>query len=230
MKNMINPTLKAILAEREDISDYLFHFTKGRHAFDILLKILTDGELKDIKRNGYICFTEAPLTALYNMFQIFDRYPEPMYAPYGVGIKKDVLYDLGCRPVIYGTNEDFETFPKHLYWRCVEYIPNCIDYSWLREWRLKMKELKIPIDNSIVITQTDKEQLELMQCTDEFDFDGDIDDGEFHGYATCGFERKYKGVSMEDIKEVCNLSKSDLYKLLIKQNIGDVENRNLGYF
>ena len=51
---MVNSTLKAILAAREDISDYLFHFTRGSKAFETLLRILADGELKDIKRNGYI--------------------------------------------------------------------------------------------------------------------------------------------------------------------------------
>ena len=44
---MVNSTLKAILAAREDISDYLFHFTRGSKAFETLLRILADGELKD---------------------------------------------------------------------------------------------------------------------------------------------------------------------------------------
>lgn len=227
---MKNQTLLDILASREDLSDYLFHFTKGKYAFETLKIILNEGILKDVNKRGYLCFTEAPVTALFNMFQIFERCKNPMYAPYGIGIKKNLLYNDGCRPVIYGTIEDFGTFPKHLYWRCEEYKPDEKDYSWLREWRLKIKEFKLPIEDCIVITKTDHEQLELMQCTDDIDFDGDIDDGEFHGYATCGLERKYKGVSMENIKEVCDLSKSDMFKLLSKQNIGDVDNRILGYF
>lgn len=87
---MVNSTLLQILASREDLSDYLFHFTRGKKAFETLEKILNDGKLKDVYKRGYLCFTEAPLTTLYNMFQIFERYDNPMYAPYGIGLKKKV--------------------------------------------------------------------------------------------------------------------------------------------
>ena len=228
---MVNSTLKAILAAREDISDYLFHFTRGSKAFETLLRILADGELKDIKRNGYICFTEAPLTALYNMFQIFDRYPEPMFAPYGVGIKKDILFDLGCRPVIYGTNDDFGKLSQCLYWRCVEYKPKVSDYTWLREWRIKANTLKLFPSGCIVITKTDYEQTLLMRdIGEDFDIDGDIDDGEFHGYVKGEFERVYKGVSMESIRNVCLLSNKELNNILDTQTIGESETQLLGYF
>lgn len=227
---MVNQTLAQILASREDISEYLFHFTKGKNAFETLISILNDGKLKDVNRRGYLCFTEAPLTTLYNMFQIFERYDNPMYAPYGIGIKKNLLFNEGCRPVIYGTKEDFCTFPKHLYWRCEEYKPGIKDYSWLREWRIKSASYNLPED-SIIITKTDYEQILLMKDTgDDFDFDGDIEDGEYHGYVTGGFQRMYKGVSMEDIRNVCTLSKVELEKILSTQKPGDIENRVLGWF
>lgn len=50
-----NKTLLKILSAREDISDYLFHFTKGSDAKNTLTSILGDSEIKDVKR-GYICF------------------------------------------------------------------------------------------------------------------------------------------------------------------------------
>ena len=226
---MENQTLLKILASREDLSDYLFHFTKGKNAFETLTVILNDGLLKDVNKRGYLCFTEAPLTALFNMFQIFERYKNPMYAPYGIGIKKELLYNMGCRPVIYGTYEDFEAFPKQLLWRCVEYKPKVNDYSWLREWRLKSDVFSLPKD-TIVITKTDYEQILLMRDTgDVFDFDGDIEDGEYHSYVTGGFERLYKGISMEDIQNVCMLSKAELENILMTQKPGDVENRFLGW-
>ena len=227
---MINSTLLHILASREDISDYLFHFTKGKKAFETLGAILNDGKIKDVNKRGYLCFTEAPLTALYSMFQIFERYDSPMYAPYGIGIKKDLLYNEGCRPVIYGTKEDFDTIPKHLYWRCEEYVPDTRDYSWLREWRIKSASYNLSVD-CIIITKTEYEQILLMKDTcDSFDFDGDIEDGEYHGYVTSGFERMYKGVSMEEIRNVCTLSKVGLEKILSTQKVGDIENRTLGWF
>ena len=90
----MNQTLKEIIRTREDISDYVFHFTKGSKAKRILEAIVSDRAIKDVKRNGYICFTEAPITMLPTMFDIFRKYDEPMFAPYGIGIKKNVFYNM----------------------------------------------------------------------------------------------------------------------------------------
>ena len=46
-----------------------------------------------ISSDGYICLTEAPITMLPTMFDIFRKYDEPMFAPYGIGIKKNVFYN-----------------------------------------------------------------------------------------------------------------------------------------
>ena len=228
---MINTTLLKIIASREDISEYLFHFTKGKNAFSQLLTILKEGDLRDIHKNGYLCFTEAPLTALYNMFQIFTRYENPMFAPYGIGIKKELLYKIGCRPVIYGTKEDFAFFPKHLNWRCIEYIPGVKDYTWLREWRLKKDIFKLPTNDLIIITKTDIEQTALMESTStEFVFDVNIEDREPHGNVSGEFKRMYIGISMEEIKNLCYLSKAEMTKILSEQYIGEIEDRFLGYF
>lgn len=228
---MANSTLLQILSSREDISDYLFHFTKGINAYDTLIQILGDSKLIDVNKKGYICFTEAPLTALYNMFQIFERFENPMYAPYGIGFKKNTLYNVGCRPVIYGTNKDFGYIHKELYWRCVEYIPEIKDYSWLREWRLPQKCFTFNPDDVIVFTKTIGEAHILMEITeDPFDFDGDVDDGEFHGYVTAELRKQYKTISMEDIRSVCMLDKEELNTLILSQNIGVTETINLGNF
>lgn len=228
---MSNNTLLEILSSREDISEYLFHFTKGINAFKTLIKILNDSELKDINQNGYICFTEAPITTLYNMFQIFGRYNRPMYAPYGIGINKSHLYKIGCRPVIYGTREDFKHIHKELYWRCIEYIPEIKDYSWLREWRLPQNNLIFNPDEIIVITKTNIEAHSLMETSeDPFDFDGDIGDGQFHGYVSAELRRIYKTISLEDIRNICTLSKKELNTLIASQNIGETETTFLGCF
>ena len=104
----MNNTLVKIIQSREDISDYLFHFTKGSNALKILETIISDRKIKDMKNNGYICFTEAPVTMLADMFKIFMNYDNPMFAPYGIGLKKSFLYKLGARPVIYSDSSDFE--------------------------------------------------------------------------------------------------------------------------
>lgn len=44
----MNPRIKIFNDIREDISDYLFHFTKGEDALFILDKIINDGAIKDV--------------------------------------------------------------------------------------------------------------------------------------------------------------------------------------
>ena len=87
---MTNQTLKIINELREDISEYLFHFTKGEDAFETLQKILDEGKLRSFNEDRYICFTEAPITMLNGFFNFVERnYSAPtIIAPYGIGIKK----------------------------------------------------------------------------------------------------------------------------------------------
>lgn len=229
----MNQTLLKIIASREDVSDYLFHFTKGSNAFETLLKIAEDRHLKDVNNNGVICFTEAPLTLLKDMFDIFSNYKEPMYAPYGVAIKKQDLFQLGARPVIYGAMEEMDILPEKMRWRFEEYIPNIKDFTWLREWRLKESVLELEPENSFIITKTKGEYESVAFSDDRFadiDFDGCVEDGQFWGTATGYFERGYKGISIEDIVEFNKLSKVEVDNIITKQDFDDTIGRNLGSF
>lgn len=104
----MNKTLLQIIESREDLSDYLFHFTNGKNAKETLKKITSEQAVRDVNNKGVICFTEAPLLSLVRMFDIFDKYESPMYAPYGIGVKKEDFFKLGGRPVIYGLPEEKE--------------------------------------------------------------------------------------------------------------------------
>jgi hypothetical protein len=88
---MANPS-KKIREQRDDLSPFLFHYTKGREAFEILLSIIDEKKLKSEK--GYICFTEAPLATSLRMFDYMNQYPDPMYAPYGIGFNRDFLFNI----------------------------------------------------------------------------------------------------------------------------------------
>lgn len=229
----MNHTLLKIIASREDISDYLFHFTKGSNAFDTLIKIVDDKQLKDVNNNGVICFTEAPVSLLKNMFAIFSSYTEPMYSPYGVAIKKQDLFQLGARPVIYGTIEEKEQLPDTMKWRFEEYIPNIKDFTWLREWRIRKSIVDLTPQNSFIVTNT-KEEYEVIAFNDEnitdIDMDGCVADGQFCGTAIGYFERGFKGISIEDIDELNNLSKSEVDNIIKNQDFNDTIGRNLGSF
>ena len=147
----MNNTLYEILDSREDLSKYLFHFTKGRKAKDTLVSIINDGKIKDINQTGRICFSEAPVTILAPMFNIFKRYRNPMFAPYGIGIRKDVVYKNGGRPVILGDERDEKFLPQKLRWRFELFHPEKHDFTWLREWRLPKNNIELPFDDCFFI-------------------------------------------------------------------------------
>lgn len=228
----MNNTLLNILKSREDISDYVFHFTKKANAKDILTQILADGAIKDNSGNGYICFSESPITMLPAMFKIFEQYHDPMYAPYGVGVKKELLYQLGGRPVIYDDLSGIQKLPDDMKWRGVVYKPNEYDYSWLREWRIKTSQVLINEDNAIVIAKDKEELFNLTYDLGDIDFDGDVEDNGsvFFGFAEGRFTRKYKGVSLDEINQANGMSKNELEETLSNQIPGEEEGRSLGNF
>ena len=226
----MNKTLLEILQSREDISDYVFHFTKHANAYETLQTILDGKAIKDVNNKGYICFSEAPITMLPSMFDLFERYDNPMYAPYGIGIRKEDIFNLGGRPAIYGTVEELTQLPEALKWRGVPYIPGAYDYSWLREWRVPTKEVLIDPNHVIVICKDTEEIFNLCSELEDIEVDGDVEEGctEFLGWADGKFKRIYKGVSLEDIRTVNHMSKGDFANLINQQNIGDEESRPLG--
>lgn len=227
----MNHTLLRIMQSREDISDYLFHFTKGSNASEALSSIIKCQKIIDVKKQGYICFTEAPVTLLTDMFKIFNDYEEPLYAPYGIAVKKDWLFERGARPVIYGLPKERGDFPQHVQWRFVDYIPNVHDFSWLREWRIKSKYVELSYENCFIITPTSSE-CEALAFNDDvdFDFDGCIEDGVFHGSVEGNFSRSYKDISLEEIAKLKTLSKNELDALINEQTQNDNIGRNLGCF
>lgn len=229
----MNKTLLQIISAREDISDYLFHFTKGSYAKETLDKIMQDNAIIDVGNRGYLCFTEAPLTLLQETFRIFNEYHNPMYAPYGVAIKKDYLFNLGARPVIYGTKDESNEISKKLKWRFEEYSPNVRDYSWLREWRLKEKQIKLDSTNSYIITQH-IDELDSALFHDEnivdVEFEWSMEDGRRCGDATGIFKRTFRGISFEDLEKIKTLSKADLDKIINEQGFDDTIEKGLGAY
>ena len=216
-----------IIASREDISEYLFHFTKGQDAIDTLKTILSQQCLKKGAKNP-ICFTETPLFFLPKMFELFIMsYPHnPMYAPYGIGFKKDYIFALGGRPAIYGKKEEKDLLPEELKWRFVEYNPNYKDFTWLREWRVNIPELFFDNNDCIIITLNETQLFELTQEEGELeDFIIDyIKDGQYiiESHKTQIPIRHYKGVSFENINEWCQ-TKQDLNEFLSWQDVSNID-------
>src|SRR5690606_27816837 len=65
------------------------------------------------------------------------------------------LFAGGGRPVIYQSDEEYEALPESLRWRHVRYEPHAdppIDFSWEREWRIRVESLEIhPAISGVVL-------------------------------------------------------------------------------
>lgn len=217
----MNITLYNILSCREDISEYVFHFCKKSEAKDTLKKILT--QMKLISDRGYICFSETPITMISPMFDLFSKFKDPLYAPYGIGIKKDFLFEKGARHVIYGSEDDVNVINEELMWRFQEYTPQTNDFSWLREWRIKVNELDlstIDIDSIVVVVDKNDDLTyfkDFLLDFEDVEIDAEPDDGGCTCFFTEKYKRKLKAISMESINMIKNCKKEDFNKILSEQ-------------
>lgn len=200
-------TFQSIIESRIDLSEYLFHFTNGAKAKQTLRQILADGKLKDVNSKGFICLTEAPLTSLVPMFEIFAKFPKPMYAPYGVAVLRNELFKQGARPVIYGDSSEKALLDASIQWRFLELNPGNYDFSWLREWRIQASEVILNPAFAFAITATKQEEVDLAFDMN-VEIDGCVSDGEFHPIYEVHHKREWKSISIEEIKAA--LMSSDL--------------------
>jgi len=145
---------------RDDLSERLIHLTRNvddKDAKQRFLEILKSKSLKgtntDIRgRHKCICFSEAPISSLGQIIARKSR--EFRYAPYGFMFSKEYLFSLGARPVLYQTEEEYKLLPEDFQYKHVKFDLSQepkIDWTWEREWRLKMDELRLDIRRTTVI-------------------------------------------------------------------------------
>lgn len=170
LNNMPTNPSDRIRSSRTDLSPYLFHFTKGKDPIAVLNTIIEEHKLKSSR--GYICFTETPLTSNIKMFELMANWRNPILSPYGIGFKRDFLFSMGARPVIYSTEEENRLIPDELQWRCLNLNPQSYDFSWLREWRIKGNEFDFSTISRDIIIIAQKEE-ELSYLTSEYEYEVD---------------------------------------------------------
>ena len=220
MSNLLFDNTKKIMDTREDVSNFLFHLTKEPDAQMTLDKILYDGKLI-AGECGYICFTEAPITILPQMIEYFATYNEKAkFAPYGVAFPKSLLFYKGARPVIYSDYGEDSLLDPSIRWRHQDFHPIVYkvagkpqyrDYSWMREWRLPLKEFSFSEKHWLVITKESWEDV-LYQDLQPMDGPDDIPE----------WKRAYKHISFQDITaNGINMSKQELLDTLSEQVIGE---------
>lgn len=141
------------------MSPHLVHFTKGaeEEAFGTLRAIVAErrilGTINCIKgQHRCVCFTEAPLWSARDGLVNPSAYQR--YAPFGVMFEKTHIYALGGRPAIYETDAEYDSLPESHKWRHVIYEPIGalpIDWTWEREWRLRIDELGFSPNEAVLV-------------------------------------------------------------------------------
>jgi hypothetical protein len=135
---------------RDDLSERLIHLTRdfsgitGKERFKQILnqkKII--GNNNTIRGGSkVICFSEAPIASLGRLVALENEVAR--YSPYGFMFKKEHLYKLGARPVIYQAENEYDLLGEPIKYRHVRFEPNAdpkVDWTWEREWRIKSDEL-----------------------------------------------------------------------------------------
>jgi len=156
---------------RDDLSSKLVHLTKGgwEEAAVIFQTIVDEKRLRagigGIKDNlRCVCFSEAPISKLSVI--LADRSQHGFtYAPFGVMLDKDWLFEKGGRPVIYQADEEYEQLHFKQRYRHKTYEPaKGIDFTWEREWRLQIDELILdPLEATLVVPNREWEMKVLSQ-------------------------------------------------------------------
>lgn len=204
------------------MTPYLFHFTGGSDPAGNMKSILSHKKL--ISSKGYICFTDSPLTMLGELLKYMDKFPRPMYSQYGIGFVRDVLIrDLGCRPVIYGDENEKKLIDATLHWR---YEPLDIvshDYTWLREWRINgdVFDFSAISPSNVVVVAPNEEALLDLSADVEFDvdFDYDSDSKESHPYLVHTLRRIWKGIPLSQAASFKD--DNEMHEALESQEIGE---------
>lgn len=150
---------------RNDISPFLIHFTKGENlddSFENLLSIISDQVIfgnNNMIKGGYncVCFSEAPINNLSDGLVNENSYSK--YSPFGILVEKNWLFAQGGRPAIYQTEEEYALLDRQQKWRHVTYDPLAdppINFTWEREWRIRIDKLHIDPYNASIVVPSDQ--------------------------------------------------------------------------
>lgn len=216
----MNPS-ENLVKNRNDLSPYLFHFTKGEDAYDKLTNILDQLKLTSSTHN-YICFTETPITHFRENLLYMNSFYNPMLSFYGIGFRRDLLIkDFGAKSVIYGDKMDEVNLKKiDMDWRFEELNVLTHDFTWLREWRIRHEFdfSSISPEDIIIIAKTDDEVKNLcsLQELEDIDYEYEPEIGECTIWPMFSNIRGWKGISIEHVEKLASDKEVDSYSKSLK--------------
>ena len=129
---------------RRDLSGYAFHFvrrdpTPASTLGKILSERCIEGRTYGRSLTPSVCFTDAPLAEVVRQDGVLEACDYMRLSLWGIGFKKEALYALGGRPVIYQAAEEIALLDSSIRWRHVDFDPAKVDYTWQREWRVPVR-------------------------------------------------------------------------------------------
>lgn len=159
-----NPSETINVYKGRDVSPFLFHFVKGENPMSVLEQILKDNALKTCQY-PFVCYTESPLRVMKDVLDYFQTFRSPMFAPYGIGLKKEQMFKTyGARPVIYGSSEEKNKLDKSIQWRFEQLDFENWDFSWQREWRTAGNYFELPEDDEdVIVICKQKDEIEHIK-------------------------------------------------------------------
>lgn len=164
--------LAKMKARRQDITDWVIHWTRDQYEYDgstakdsleVLKEILICGYLKPTKaprpadlfgafdtiRGDFsaVCFSAQPLSAFLDSYLAHSR----RYSGCGIAFEKRHLFQYGARPVIYGDKDLLNRLHSQDKYLWVKYSPLSalsrdypIDWTHEREWRTRWNVREFP--------------------------------------------------------------------------------------
>lgn len=195
---MNNETHNELRSLRTDLSEWLLHFTRGSNneAKRTLEQILSESALRSFNTAGVISFSESPIAEFGKLFEVFQRYSTPMFAPFGVAVKRDWLFEQGGRPAIYSPADEFGFVKEEHQFRLVEFNPANWDFTWQREWCAKSSKLDLDPEHTLVITPHEEVAWEL---TCEIDVESEYE-GPEESSLIASVTRDWYAISLETVR------------------------------
>ncbi len=114
----------------------------GHTGFDSLLRILDQDTIRASRRltrgkTPVICFTELFPKQLQELIAWRPGLLRWSFEPYGIALRKERLFDMGARPVIYAVEEFFRDLSDDMKYLFQLHGAQGKNWSAEREWRIK---------------------------------------------------------------------------------------------
>jgi hypothetical protein len=142
-----------------------------------------------------ISFSEAPLRELITQSPVLTTEDYTRLSLYGLGFRKQYLYSLGARPVVYQPNADIALLDDSIRWRHVEFdLEKPVDYTWQREWRLKAEKLEFDYEEVVALLEDTADLADLLW---EINIDVDVEGSSGEWYYVGGTCKKLDFIPLE---------------------------------